>query len=722
MATISEALGMALQHHQAGRLQAAEQIYRQILQVAPNHADTIQFLGLLAHQVGQHEAAIEQIKRAIQLNGTAATYHNNLGGVYRAIGRVPEAVASYRRAVELQPEFSDAHYNLGNALKDDGKLDEAVGSYRRSLELNPKYPETHNNLGVTYKELGRAAESVPCFLRAIELNPNYAEAHSNLGNSYRELGKLDEAIARYRRALELKPGYAEGHSNLGNSYKDQGRLDEAIASCRRALELKPDHAEAHNTLGAALNDQGKLDEAIASYQRALQVKPDYAVAYGNLGNPLKDQGRLDEAIASYRRALELNPDFVEIHSNLLYTLIFHPGYSSADIYAEHRKWNQRFGEPLARLIQPHLNDKSPDRRLRIGYMSPDFRNHAESFFTVPLLSAHDHQNFEIVCYSDVINPDAITTRIRSYADVWKNIAGLNHDAVAQLVRDDGIDILVDLTMHMARNRQLVFARKPAPVQVCWLAYQGTTGLTAIDYRLTDAFLDPPDQPDDHYSEESVRLPDAFWVYDPLTTEPAVTPVPALTNGHITFGCLNNFCKVNADVLKLWARVLKSVPDSQLVLLTGEGSHRQHTLDVLQQAGVGPERVRFVGKLPRPQYLELCQQIDIGLDTFPYTGQTTSLDAFWLGVPVVTLVGETVVARAGLSLLENLGLPELIAHDADEYVRIAQELSEDLPRLQEFRQTLRSRLEASSLMDAPRFARNVETAYRQMWRRYCERAV
>ena len=334
-------------------------------------------------------------------------------------------------------------------------------------------------------------------------------------------GKPDEAAACYQRALQLKPDYAEAHNNLGNVFKDQGKPDEAAACYQRALQLKPDYALAHYNLGVVWQDRGNLDEAVACYRQALKRDPAYAEAHNNLGNALKDQGNLDEAVASFRRAVELKPDVHTAHSNLLYTLVFCPGYDARAIFEEHRLWSRRFAEPLARLIQPHSNDCSSHRRLRIGYVSPDFRDHAQSFFTVPLLSAHDHENFEIFCYADVARPDGITARLRSLADVWRDIAGLTDEQVARLVRQDRIDILVDLTMHMARNRLLVFARKPAPVQVCWLAYQGTTGLSTIDYRLTDPYIDPPGLHDHDYSEESIRLPDAFWCYDPLAGEPAV---------------------------------------------------------------------------------------------------------------------------------------------------------------------------------------------------------
>ena len=319
---------------------------------------------------------------------------------------------------------------------------------------------------------GKADEAAACYERALRLKPDYAEAHNNLGNVFMGQGKTDEAAACYQRALRLKPDYAEAHNNLGNVRKDRDELDEAAACYQRALELKPDYAVAHYNLGLVWQDRENLDEAVACYRQALRWDPAYAEAHNNLGNALKDQGALDEAVASFRRAMELKPGDHTAHSNLLYSLIYCPSSDARTILEEHRHWSRRFAEPLSRFIQPHLNDCSSQRRLRIGYVSPDFRDHAQSFFMVPLLSAHDHENFEIYCYADVSRPDEITARLRSLADVWRSIAGLSDEQVAALVRQDGIDILVDLTMHMARNRLLVFARKPAPVQVCWLAYPG----------------------------------------------------------------------------------------------------------------------------------------------------------------------------------------------------------------------------------------------------------
>jgi len=356
--------------------------------------------------------------------------------------------------------------------------------------------------------------------------------------------------------------------------------------------------------------------------------------------------------------------------------------------------------------------------LRIGYVSPDFRAHVVGANVLPILKRHDHARFLVYCYSNVKRPDALTPQFQATADAWREIAFRSDQDAADLIRADQIDILVDLTLHTAGNRLAVFARKPAPVQATWAGYPGTTGLDAMDYRVTDPHLDPPGLFDDCYSEESIRLPDFFLCYEPLESEIGITAPPAVGNGYITFGCLNNFCKVNPLVLKLWARVLRGVAGSRLTLLAGEGSHRQETVNRLTDEGISRDRVTFVPRRSRAQYLASYHGIDIGLDTIPYNGHTTSLDSTWMGVPVVTLVGSTVVGRSGLSQLTNLGLPELIATSPEQYVQIAVDLAQDWPRLSRLRSTLRERMRASPLMDAPRFTRNLEAAYRQMWRRWC----
>jgi protein O-GlcNAc transferase len=751
-ATIDQAMQLALQHHQAGRLAAAEKIYRQVLIHEPGHAYARHLLGVIAAQVGRSDAAVELIQSAIAANPAVADFHYNLGNALRDKGLFEEAIAAYRQALQLRPDMAEAtnnlgnalsetgrldeaivafhqalrlrpdlaeaHNNLGNALRKKGQLDQAIAAYRQAIRVKPDFADAYNNLGVALRDREQLDEGITAYRQALRLKPDFAGAYGNLGVALRDKGLLDEAIAACRDALRIKPEYAVGHSNLGHALRDKGLPDEAIAAYRQALRLMPDNAEVHHNLGNALRDKGLPDEAIAAFRDAVRLKPDFAVAHKSLGNILKDLGQMEQAIASYQRAMNLSPDDAGIHSNMVYALGFDPNYTSAAILQEAARWDDLHGKPLRSSIKPQTNDRDPNRRLHIGYVSPDFRSHCLSLFMVPLFSSHHRERFEFYGYSSAIRPDAVTQRIQQHFDVWRSVFDRSDSQLADIIRADGIDILVDLTMHMPRGRPLLFARKPAPIQVAWLAYPGTTGLSAIDYRLTDPYLDPPGQNDSDYSEISVRLPDTFWCYDPLCGEPAVNRMPAFDNGHVTFGCLNNYCKVNEQVLALWAKVLAELRDSQLLILTPEGHARQCTLDTLASFNIDRRRIQFVPFRPRLQYLQTYHRIDIGLDTFPYNGHTTSLDSYWMGVPVVTLMGQTVVGRAGWCHLSNLGLQELAAQTSEQFIEIAIKLAKDLPRLSQLRSTLRERLQKSPLMDAPRFAQNMEAAYRHMWKSWC----
>jgi len=438
-------------------------------------------------------------------------------------------------------------------------------------------------------------------------------------------------------------------------------------------------------------------------------------AHNNLGAALARQGQLDEAIQAYRQALELEPENAWVHSNLVYTLHFHPGRCRREIAAERQAWNRQFAEPLKRFIVPHANDPAVARPLRIGYVSPDFRDHVVGRNLIPLFRRHDRRNFEIFCYSGFAREDPLTGEFRRYARQWRSTVGVGDEALAGMVRQDRVDILVDLTQHLAGNRLPMFARKPAPVQVSFAGYPESTGLEAIEHRISDRYLEPDAEDEESGKREKIHWIDSFWCYDPCGVEVEVNPLPASESETVTFGSLGNFAKVNEPVLKLWARVLGTVKDSRLLIWSPAGSHRERALEVLAREGVDTRRVEFVEFRPRREYLKLYHRLDIVLDSFPYNGHTTSLDALWMGVPVVSLAGDTPVSRAGLSQLTNLGLPELAARSETEYVDIAKGLAKDLPRLAELRSTLRDRMRASVLMDAPRFARQVEQAYREMWK-------
>ncbi len=718
-ANLQQAMDRAVQHHSAGRLAEAEEIYRQILAQQPNHPDALHMLGMLAHQVGKNEVAVELIGKAISVNPRVADYYCNLGLALSALDRSADSITALRSALQLNPRLAQAHNNLAIALWRSGQPRQAINAWREAIRLNPNMPEAYNSLGSAYQQQGQIDQAITVLQRAIELNPQLADAHNNLGIALKQQGQLTEAISAFRRAMELDPRRAEFHNNLGTALWIVGHVNEAATEFRVATQIQPSEATFQNNLGSALWARGQLDRAAEVIRTALKMNPSLAEAHGNLGNTLKDLGLLDEAIESYRHAVALKPDDPSIHSNLIYLLHFRPQYDIASIKKELEIWNVRHADPLKKLIVPHSNSRDPRRRLRVGYVSPDFREHAVGRFFLPLIEHHDHERFEIFCYADIVSPDELTERIKAAADKWVPVTGLPDRAVAEIIRKDQIDILVDLAAHTPGNRLLVLAQKPAPVQVTYLSYPSTTGLDTIDYRFTDPFLDPPGEANPLYSEESIRL-QTYWCYESGIAVPPVNSLPAATNGYVTFGCLNTFRKVTKESLLGWCRIMRDLPHPRIVLHADDGSHRQRVAELFSSQQIDPSRVSFVGRVTLAEYFKLYQQIDIGLDPFPYTGGTTTCDALWMGVPVITLAGQMAVHRGGVSILSQVGLPELIASSTDEYVTIATNLARDISKLSTLRASLRQQMATSALMGAPRFAQNIEKVYREIWQRWCSR--
>jgi predicted O-linked N-acetylglucosamine transferase (SPINDLY family) len=612
-------------------------------------------------------------------------------------------------------------------------------------------------LAIQHQQAGRLADAEEICRQILAQQPNHGDALHVAGVIAGQRGQLHVAIDFLRGAVAVFPNAAECRLNLGVALAEAGQAAEAVEQYRHVLRLSPQHRAASINLAHLLTLQGDLDAAAEASSSVIQLDPGSAEAFNNLANVRKDQGLLDEALSCYGRAIALKPADPVFHSNRIYLLHFHPRFDAAAILAEHREWNRRHAAHL----RPGVGQRSEVRgqksegggqktregtgRLRIGYVSPNFRTHPVGRFLLPLLRQHDRAGFEIFCYCDVRRPDALTERFRGMADHWRDTARMSDEELARLIRADGIDILVDLTMHMVDNRLLVFARKPAPMQVTYLAYCSTTGLETIDYRFTDPYLDPPGVGDEFYSEKSFRLPETYWCYEPGLETPEVGPLPALVDagralpaaspdggqcppytqrldpggpqatGQITFGCLNTFSKGTEAALRCWCRLLRDVPRSRLLLHAKEGGHRQRVIELLKRENVNPNRLGFVGFLPGLDYFRLYQGIDIALDPFPCAGGTTTCDALWMGVPVVSLAGSTAVSRAGMSILSNVGLPELVAHSQEEYVAIAAALAADRTRLAQLRAGLRERMRQSPLMDAPRFARNIEEAFREMWR-------
>ena len=582
------------------------------------------------------------------------------------------------------------------------------------------------------KAQGNLDEAIACYRRALELGPDYAQAHNNLGVACKERGNLDEAIACCRRAVELKPDYAEAHNNLGVALREQGQLEEAVACCRRAIDFKPDFAAAHNNLGSALADQGKLDEAVACYRCAVALKPDDAEVHNNLGNALKDRGEPDEAVACYRRALELKPDYAAAHSNLLFALQYCAGATLSRLAEAHAEYERRHAAPLrsgergtgshpegtrppagypATQRVPgrdeHPNTRAHRRQLRLGFVSPDFGRHPVGYFLVRLLE-NLSQAHETICYSDRIVKDDLTERLQSAASRWLDVFAASDQQLAKQIEADGVEVLFDLAGHTAHNRLLVFARKPAPIQVTWAGYVGTTGLTAIDYLLADRYEVPPGA-ERHYQERVLRMPDGYVCYDPPAYAPPVTPLPALGRGEVTFGCFNNPAKITPQAIEVWSRVLRRLPGARLVLKfkgwNDPGVARRFA-ETFAARGIDAGRLEFLGCSPHAELLGEYGRIDLALDPFPYCGGLTTCEALWMGVPVITCPGETFASRHSLSHLSNVGLTETIARDLDEYVELAVSLAGDLPRLADLRAGLRERMGASPLCDGKRFASNL----------------
>lgn len=528
----------------------------------------------------------------------------------------------------------------------------------------------------------------------------------------------DKAEAHFRRALGLRPNHAPTYVSLGNLLKLQGRLVEAEECYRQALHLQPGSGMLYNDLGGVLKDQGQLAQAEACFRQVVHDSPDLAAAHVNLGVTLMEQSRHEEAQACFRQALRLQPDFGLAQENLLMALTYDPQADAEEVFAEHRRW----GSVQPRPTFSHANDPDPDRPLRIGYVSCNFRKHAETRFFEPILAHHDPTRCAAYCYSDVRRLDAVTARLQALASGWRSIVELPDDQVAELIRADRIDILVDLAGHTANNRLRLFALKPVPVQVSYLGYPNTTGLEAIDYKLTDAVLDPPDDPrtDARYTEELVRLSVGVVCFAPPEDAPGVAPAPAMRSGRITFGSLHNLAKLNAGVFDLWSSVLRAVPSSRLLLYrhTLLGATRDRIEGEFVSRGIDAGRLdlRHGGV---QDYLAVYGDIDIGLDVFPWSGGTTSCEALWMGVPVLALAGDRHSARGTASALSCIGATDLTARTAQDYVALAVRLAGDGERRAWLRANLRHMM-TTTLCDGQRFTLVLQEAYRAMWRHWCQR--
>ena len=684
----ADALVQAANEHQRhGRLAEAETLIRQALARKPNHADALHSLGLIAHQCGDFENAVDLIRRALAGHQNYHQAENNLGNALLALGRIDEAIAAYERAVAIKPDYAQALFNLGIV-----------------------HERKHDDPGAKIY-----------FNRCIAANSRHADAHYRLGLLRQREGDRTGAQIAYSVAVEINPGHVEARRNLATLLTTVGRLSEAADHYQMALEATPNDARLHHLLGVALRKDGRLKEAIAAFEKCLELAPTNADYIAALASTYQSLGDIDRASELYLKAIEIDPDLESAVRSYLFLILNQPGLTSDELFEKHRRLRSRHDKPEVRGKEFADRNRDPHRRLKVGYLSSDFRTHVVSLNLLPLMAEHAHDGFEVFLYAEVPFGDQITDMFRGYADHYVPTAGKSDAEVAQMIETDEIDILVVVAGRFDENRPLVASYRPAPVQVSFHDC-ATSGLEAMDYWLTDGFLHPPDT-EERFTEELYRLP-VFYQYPLFNELPDVVSQPCLDNGYVTFGSFNKPEKINDEVVELWAEILGAVPNSRLLLkyfnYYSDGGLAGAWQAKFERLGVGPERLILRATAEsRNAHLRMVSGIDIALDPFPFNGATTTYEALSMGVPVVTLIGRHFVDRVGASLVTHAGYSQFAAPTKVDYVEIARHLAADGAALQELRSGMRDRLSSSPICDGRTYSRNVEAAYRDMWVRWCE---
>ncbi|TVU04528.1 hypothetical protein EJB05_47639 [Eragrostis curvula] len=722
-----------------GHLVEAAEAYRKARAADPSYKPASEFLAIVLTDLGTSlklagntEEGIQKYCEALEVDSHYAPAYYNLGVVYSEMLQFDMALTCYEKAALERPLYAEAYCNMGVIYKNRGELEAAIACYERCLTISPNFEIAKNNMAIALTDLGTKVkiegdinQGVAYYKKALFYNWHYADAMYNLGVAYGEMLNFEMAIVFYELALHFNPRCAEACNNLGVIYKDRDNLDKAVECYQMALSIKPNFSQSLNNLGVVYTVQGKMDAAASMIEKAIIANPMYAEAYNNLGVLYRDAGSITLAIQAYERCLQIDPDSRNAGQNRLLAMNYIDEGSDDKLYEAHREWGKRFMK-LYPQYTSWDNSKVVDRPLIIGYVSPDYFTHSVSYFIEAPLTHHEYTNYKVVVYSGVVKADAKTLRFKDKVlkkgGLWRDIYGIDEKRVASLVREDKVDILVELTGHTANNKLGTMACRPAPIQVTWIGYPNTTGLPTIDYRITDSLADPPSTSQKHV-EDLVRLPESFLCYTPSPEAGPICPTPAISNGFVTFGSFNNLAKITPKVLQVWARILCAVPNSRLVVKCKPfccDSIRQKFLSTLEELGLESLRVDLLPLIHlNHDHMQAYSLMDISLDTFPYAGTTTTCESLYMGVPCVTMAGSVHAHNVGVSLLSKIGLGRLVAKTEDEYVSLALELASDVTALQELRMSLRELMMKSPVCDGERFTRGLEAAYRNMWLRYCD---
>jgi protein O-GlcNAc transferase len=745
-ATLNEAFAA----HQVGNIARAEVLYRLILASDKKNYAAQHFLGLISLQRGDCAAAERSIRKALTLNPKYPDAHCNLGLVLQRLGRYDDALASYDRALRLEPRYAEAHYNRGTVLRDLGRFDEALAAYDKALAITPDHADAHLNRGSALQELKRFDDALASFDKVLAIRPNYAEAHYNRANVLRELRRHEDALASYNGALNFKPNYAEAYSNRGNMLLELKRFSEALASYEKALAIRPDYAEPHANRGNTLKELRRFTDALASYDQALAIKPDYAEVHFNRGLVLYALKRYEEAIASYDTASSIkSADALKnVRGCRLYAKMQICDWTNikaerSDLFAAVEKAAD-FPWPFQMLA---FSGSSPDHlasarqfvadtcppsttplwngeryahdKIRIAYMSGDFYGHPVGYAVAGMFEQHDRARFEPVTISLMYRQDHIAERIKKAFEIYIDVAERSDREIADLIRQLEIDILVDLTGFTGGHRVGVFAHRPAPIQVNYLAYPGTMGASYFDYIVADPMVIPEDHRA-YYTEQVVWLPGSYHVNDNRRPNPENNPTRSecgLPDNAFVFCSFNNPHKITPEMFDIWMRLLKRIENGVLWVFAASPSVLTNLRREAEKRGVAPDRLIVAPRVPFANHLARHRQADLFLDTLPYNAHTTANDALWAGLPVLTCLGESFPGRVGASLLSAIGLPELITRSLDEYEAMALRLAQDPGLLASLRAKLARNRDSYPLFDTERSTRHIEAAYKIMWEKH-----